>query len=560
MWRKTRDPLRKPEGLRKATDSGSSSANTKGVYSALLVHLLGLIVLTLLVGGCTTVGPDFQRPDAEVAGKWLEGQDPRIKSEEAEHRDWWKVFKDPVLDRLIETAYQQNLPLQKAGIRILEARAQLAIATGSQFPQTQQIGGSASVNRISESGTNFDFISRDFELYSLGFDAAWELDFWGRFRRGVESASANYIAMVANYDDLLVTLTADVARAYVLIRTLEERLALTRENVKLQESSLQLTEVRFKYGDVTELDVLQAKALLTDTQSQIPRLEARLRQAKNGLSILLGIPPSDLKGLLGGPGGIPTPPAKVAIGIPADLLRRRPDIRSAELQAAAQSARIGIAKSDLYPRISLFGTIGLGLLANGTGASASDFFSDDSLNYSAGGKFQWPIFNYGRIKNQVRVQDARFQELIVEYQNKVLQAAREVEDSMVGFLRSQEEEDYLEESVKALKRSVAISIIQYREGLVDYQRVLDNQRFLTEQQDSLASTSGDVNLSLISMYKALGGGWQIREGKEFVSAEIIQAMEERTNWGKLLPPKDLPEDLEPPPTGNAVKVMHQPVW
>ena len=253
--------------------------------------LLALIAVVLLLSSCATVGPDFQRPEAEVAPEWLETDDPRIKSEPAEHREWWKVFEDPILDSLIETAYKQNLTLQSAGIRILEARARLGVAAGFQYPQVQEINGSATANKISSGGTNFDFFTAYPKLYGLTFDATWEIDFWGRFRRGVEAASATYIASVANYDDLLVSLTGEVARVYVIIRTLEQRLAVTRENVKLQKRSLQLTETRFKYGDVTELDVLQARALLTDTQSQVPRLEAELRQGKNGLSILLGIPP-----------------------------------------------------------------------------------------------------------------------------------------------------------------------------------------------------------------------------------------------------------------------------
>ncbi len=526
----------------------------------LLVSLLALIAVVLLLSSCATVGPDFQRPEAEVAPEWLETDDPRIKSEPAEHREWWKVFEDPILDSLIETAYQQNLTLQAAGIRILEARAKLGIAAGFQYPQVQRITGGATANKISSGGTNFDFFTSYPKLYSLGFDATWEIDFWGRFRRGVEAASANYIASIANYDDLLVTLTAEVARVYVRIRTLEQRLAVTRANVELQDQSLRLTETRFKYGDVTELDVLQARALLTDTQSQVPRLEGQLRQEKNGLSILLGTPPSHLSDMLHGPGVIPNPPIEVAVGIPADLLRRRPDIRRAELLAAAQSARIGIAKSELYPRLALLGSIGFGLLTNGTGSSLSDFFTNDSLVYSAGGGLQWPIFNYGRIKNKVRVQDARFQESVVNYQNKVLEAAREVEDAMVGFFRSQEEVKFLEDSVKALKRSVDLSLIQYKEGLVDYQRVIDNQRFLTDQQDVLASVSGAVNLSLVAMYKALGGGWQIRAEEDFVPEETMQVMRERTNWGGLLPPKDVPEELDPPPTGQAVPVFHRPDW
>jgi outer membrane protein TolC len=225
------------------------------------------------------------------------------------------------------------------------------------------------------------------------------------------------------------------------------------------------------------------------------------------------------------------------------LLRRRPDIRIAELQAAAQSARIGVAKADLYPQFSLVGSIGLqsseqgGISSNG--ASFSDLFDTESITYFAGPSLQWPILNYGRIKNRVRVQDARFQQLVVNYQNTVLNAYREVEDALVGFLRSQEQVTYLADSVTASKRSVDLSLIQYREGVADYQRVLDTQRFLTQEQDLLATVNGEVALNLIAMYKALGGGWQIREGKDFVNEETKKEMETRTDWDNLLSPEEL---------------------
>jgi NodT family efflux transporter outer membrane factor (OMF) lipoprotein len=346
------------------------------------------------------------------------------------------------------------------------------------------------------------------------------------------------MASIAGYDSALVTLTAEVARAYVLIRTFEERILIARANVQIQKRSLEIAEARFEGGIVTELDVQQAKALLNDTEAAISRLKIGLRQTRHGLSILLGIPPGSLKNVLIEAGAIPDAPPEVIVGIPADLLRRRPDIRSSELQAAAQSARIGIAKADLYPQFSLVGSIGLqsseqgGITSNN--ANFGDLFDSDSITYFLGPSIQWPILNYGRIKNSVRVQDAQFQQLIVNYENTVLNAYREVEDAMVGFLRSQEQVTYLSNSVNASKRSVDLSLIQYREGVTDYQRVLDTQRFLTQEQDLLTSVNGEVALNLIAMYKALGGGWQIREGKDFVNEETKAEMQERTSWGGML--------------------------
>jgi outer membrane protein TolC len=247
------------------------------------------------------------------------------------------------------------------------------------------------------------------------------------------------------------------------------------------------------------------------------------------------------------------------VGIPAELLRRRPDVRSAELQAAAQSARIGVAKADLYPQFSLLGSIGLQSSEKGgfssNNADFGDLFDSDSITYFIGPSFQWPILNYGRITNRVRVQDARFQELVVNYQNTVLEAYREVEDAIVGFLRKQEEAELRADSVQALKRSVEIALLQYREGISDYQRVLDTQRGLTDEQDLLTATTGDIILNLIAMYKALGGGWQTGEAKEFVNEETKAVMEERTNWGNLLSPEEVQ-----PVSNEEQKKMRSPDW
>jgi NodT family efflux transporter outer membrane factor (OMF) lipoprotein len=397
----------------------------------------------------------------------------------------------------------------------------------------------------------------------LAFDAAWELDVWGKFRRAVESGVANLEASIASYDDFLVSLTAEVARTYVLIRTLEQRLDIARQNVKIQARSLKIAKVRFEAGDVSELDVTQARSLLRNTQALIPRLESGLRQANNGLAILLGILPSEVEEMLGPRGKIPEVSSEVFVDIPAELLRRRPDIRLAELQVATQSARIGIAKADLYPQFTLFGTIGLATSsrtatkAGGTdGSDLDDLFESDSLTWNTGAGLRWDILNYGRIKNRVRVEDARFQQLVVNYEDTVLRAFQEIEDAMVAFLRAQEEEKFLLDSVNAARRSVDLSLLQYREGLIDYQRVLDTQRFLTDQSDILTATSGDVVLNLVALYKALGGGWQTRVGKAYVSPATREEMQKRTDWGKLLKPGK----LQPPATPEERNDWRLPDW
>ena len=516
---------------------------TKLYKRNLLYFLILFVIVKFLASGCAMVGPDYIKPAAPEPEAWLEAADPKIEGKEADFSQWWAVFSDPVLNKLTEEAYRQNLPLQIAGIRILEARAELGIAFGFQYPQTQQALGSASLNQISKNAPNAALSDRYYSNFDVGLDAAWELDVWGKFRRAVQTGVANLEASIADYDDILVSLTAEVASTYITLRTSEERLAVALENVKIQERSLQIAEVRFKAGAVTELDVAQARALLKSTESSIPLFERDIRQAKNALAILLGKLPGEIDAILGGPGLIPEVPAEVAVGIPAELLRRRPDIRFAERALAAQSAQIGFAKADLFPHFSLFGTLGFQASDDvdfrSNDSSISDLFKKDSLTYSTGGGFNWDLFNYGRITNQVRVEDARFQQLAVNYEDTVIRAAQEVEDAMVAFLRSQDAVVFLADAVNASRRSVDLSLIQYREGLVDYQRVLDTQRDLTERQDDLVFTAGSVDQNLVAIYRALGGGWELRKYEDFVPEDIKEEMRNRTNWGRLLAPAEL---------------------
>jgi NodT family efflux transporter outer membrane factor (OMF) lipoprotein len=522
--------------------------------------LFGLLILAFVTGGCSMVGPDYVKPTAPEPQEWLDSTDPKIESKAADFSTWWTGFNDPILNTLVESAYQQNLSLQVAGIRILEARAQLGIAIGSQYPQTQQGFGDAAVEKTSRNLPNAAAAERFAYVYDVGFDAAWELDFWGKFRRAVQSGIADLEASIADYDDNLVFLTSEVAQTYVNLRTSEERLAVARANVKIQTESLRLAQAQFDAGAVTELDVFQSRALLRSTEAAIPDFESEIRQAKNALAILLGKLPGKIDAMLAGPGRIPQMPTEIAVGIPAELLRRRPDIRLAERQLAAQSAQIGVAKADLFPHFSLFGSIGYST-SSSTGRSSnnagiSDMFNAQSFGYSVGPSITWDIFNYGRITNSVRVEDARFQQLAVDYENTVLQAVQDVEDTTVAFLRTQDKVVFLAGAVKAYKNSVDLSLLQYKEGLVDFQRVLDAQQNLARQQDNLVATTGDVGLSLISLYKALGGGWEIRAGQDFVPKEIKAEMEKRTNWGDLLSP----DELEYPPSQDVDNLFNRPDW
>jgi NodT family efflux transporter outer membrane factor (OMF) lipoprotein len=508
--------------------------------------LLVLATALLWMNGCVMLGPDYMRPPAPTAETWIETGDPAVRRDATDISAWWTVFNDPVLNTLVETAYHQNPSLRTAGVRVLEAQARRGIAVGELFPQQQDSFGQYTSNELSENRANQSSpgLNHKFDDWQVGFDATWELDVWGRFRRGIEAADADLLASVASYDDVLVSLVAEVARNYTLLRTLEERLAVARENVTIQGRSFDIADAKFKGGTVTELDSAQAASLLHDTEAQIPSLESDIRQTENTLCILLGIPPQDLRQILGGAQPIPMPPAEVAVGIPADLLRRRPDIRRAERQLASQSAQIGIAKADLFPRFALFGTISV------ASRDFEDLFKDGSLENFGGPSFRWAILNYGRIENNVRVQDARFQALIGEYETTVLQAQGEVENAIAAYLGAQRQVTFLTGSVASAGRAVELAEFQYREGAVDYTRVLNTQQFLVSEQDRLVSTRGTVALNLVAMYKALGGGWELRIGKDLVPTYTRQQMSERTWWGDMLTTEGQAQNLDAAKSGT----------
>jgi NodT family efflux transporter outer membrane factor (OMF) lipoprotein len=491
----------------------------------------------MLSSGCVTtgpfewirngfkVGPNYCKPPAPVAADWIEGADPLVQKRQID--EWWNVFQDTTLNRLIGTAYNQNLTLRALGTRVLQARAQQAIAAGNLFPQTQQAEGGYS--RVALSHNTFNnpsaftaaapgqtsppLVGNFYSDWLAGFNLSWELDFWGRFRRAIESANATLDASVENYDAALVTLLADVATNYVQYRVAQDRIKIARSNVKIQEDILALVEQQFRVGvnKVTQLDVEQARTVLAQTRASIPALEITLGQANDTLCILLGIPPRDLGPELGsGPepeaGPVPGTPTWVAAGIPADLLRRRPDIRSAERQVVAQNAQIGVAEADLYPAFFINGTLGW------ESSDLSRLFESRSFMGTITPNFKWNILNYGRIANNVRLQQARTQELIASYQNQVLTAGREVQTALRSFLKSQVQTTELARSVKAAAAATEIGVRQYRAGTVPFNTVFNLETTQVQQQDSLALAQGNIALNLIAVYRALGGGWEIRLG------------------------------------------------
>ena len=526
--------------------SGNDWQSGKPSLHCAAVQLRTICLLALLsLGACTKVGPDFEPPEAPLQGTWLEVSDERVKANPADFSTWWQVFDDPILTELIDTATKQNLTLQAAGLRVLEARAQLGIAVGAQYPQVQDAVGRYRHNKNSKNAPNESANDRNYQDLKVGIDATWELDFWGKFARAIESTDARLGATVANYDDFLVILTADVARFYVVVREAEERERLARENAEVQRRTLRIANARFRAGAVTELDVQQARGVLAETESEIPRFQILRRQSQNALAVLLGIPPAQLLAILGGEGKIPSAPEQVAVGVPNELLRRRPDIRRAELEAAAQSAQIGVARAQLFPAFSLGGFVGMRTSATVDGrsknANLGDIFSPDSFTGFVGPSISWPFLNYGRLTNNVRVQDARLQALIADYQNAVLEAYREVEDGLIGFLRSREQAGFLTTSVQASQRAVQLALLQYRQGTADYTRVLETQTALVERQDNLAVAQSAIAQNLILSYRGLGGGWQLRGPNDFVPTETVEVMRARTDWGGVLPPSDLAE-------------------
>ena len=501
----------------------SSCDVDKGIYQ----HLKGVAIVLLLaslVSGCTVLGPDYTQPEAVVEPNWIDAGAPLVSSEAPVDPQWWKTaFEEPELDQLVETALQQNLTLRSAGLRVLQSQQQLAIAIGNQFPQQQQATGSAARQKAN---------NITFSNYSLGFNLGWEIDFWGRFKLQVESAAAELDASVADYDGVVVSLVAQVAQTYILIRTFQDRLEVNKENIKYQAESLRITRAKSTAGDVSELDVNQAESLLNNTRASTSALEISLRQLKNSLAILLGRPPQDYSYLLSERSAIPPPPPEIALGMPQDIIRQRPDIRGAERRLAAQSAEIGFAVTELYPHFSIGGSIGTSAENN------NDLFESTSEIWNLSGMFEWNIFNYGRLKSNVRVQDARFQQLLVDYLNTVLLAQSDVENAIIAYLKSHEQLQSLDAAAAASLRAVKIATIQYQEGSTDFNTLVTTLVANVQQQDLLSSSQGEVAVNLVQIYKALGGGWQIRDNRDPVDLlpeDMKEEMIQRTKaWEGVL--------------------------
>ena len=509
--------------------------------------------MIVAASGCTSVGTyvrngwkvgeNYARPAAPVATQWIDSDDARVDQSSDDLSGWWTVFQDPLLNALIEEAYGQNLTLREAGFRILSARAQLGIARGNSLPQLQTADGG--YTRINSGNTFFD-------RWDFGFNLAWELDFWGRYRRAIAAGEATLDASVENYDQVLVTLLGDVASAYIQIRTTEERIRLADNTVRIQKDVLTFIRQRRELGAVADLDRAQAESNLKQSEAQIRDLEITLRVLQNQLCILLGTPPERLTTLLASIGeqDIPKAPETVVVGIPAELLARRPDLRGLERQVAAQAERIGIAKTDWYPAITLSGN--LGWQAN----SLSNLFTPQTQISSVGAGFQWPLLNYGRILNNVRLQEAEFQRLVAVYQNSALQAAVEAENGIVTFLEQTERARTLEESVDAAFIALGVMVKQYEVGLAgsDFNRYATILQSLLQQQDLWAQSRGQTAQGLVDTYRALGGGWQIRiapvpDKQGILSTRRVEPVQPELGGERVPPAEPQPQRLpEPAPS------------
>jgi len=512
---------------------------------------IGLSVLTIvMMSGCTKLGPDFMGVEnPPVPAKW-QHKDKRSDEKIAQ---WWKSFNDPVLNTLVEKAYAQNLSIKSAGLRILQARAALGISEGLAFPQVQTLSGDAAAVR--SNGNNF-------ESASISFDMGWEMDIWGKYARNIESSEANLYASLASYNDIMVSVISEVARNYINYRTAEERIAYARRNVQIQERVTQMTEVQFNSGNVSELDMQQSRSQLYNTRAAIPTIAITKVNALNAMALLLGTDTSVVRKILSSGSKkyrdatskylsqekrgviqirqdssdllnveiIPMTHLNPYNKIDAGLLTRRPDIKVAEYRVRSNSALIGSKMAELYPSFSLFGNIGL----NSNNASGSWVSGSDALGVAIGPAFSWNIFQYGRIKNQIRLQDAVFEESLVNYNNSVLTAVSEVSNALESYTWVQKQQKEIKSAVDATVRAFNISVIQYNDGLVSYQRLLNTVEKLTSTQDRYASIKGNLSLQTIAFYKALGGGWQINKGRSYLSADTAEKMNQRVDWGRYL--------------------------
>jgi NodT family efflux transporter outer membrane factor (OMF) lipoprotein len=451
-----------------------------------------LAFLSLLWTGCA-VGPDYTPPELPTdLGQWQQPPEYGLVASRADISEWWQVFDDSILNELVNRGLSGNLDLDQARSRIREARAARGIETAARFPALTATGSAAKVKEGDQPTA---------ELYAADFDAAWELDIFGRVSRHIEASTADVQASIEALRSVQVSLLAEIALNYVEVRSFQNRIRVAESNVEAQRKTLQIVTDRFDLQLANSLEVEQAKSNLAGSRAQLPPFKSGLQQAMNRLAVLTGEKPGVLNDFLHEAPLMPAVPPEIAIGIPADLIRRRPDIRRAERELAAQSARVGVAIADLYPRFTFNGILQF------SAGSASSLFDSMSRLLNIAPAFQWSIFNAGSVRSNIEVQSERQNQALIEYEQTILQALEDVENAMVGYARELDRRESLKQTVEAARKSADLAESLYKDGLRDFIYVLDAQRALFAAEDSLAVSSAEITANLIRLYKALGGGW-----------------------------------------------------
>ena len=509
---------------------------------------LACVVSVIVPTGCMMVGPDFQRPNSKVNDQFSKSESSEFTAAVDESKNryldpvlWWKGFQDPTLDKLLFQATSGNLNLQQAALRVFQMQSQLGVADASILPVANLSASTIDYkNSVYQQITNN---SSRLRLNSVMVQVNWEIDFWGKFRRGIESNLAGYMAAVAAYHSSDVALSADVANAYINIRNFQALISVAKTNLALQAESLRIATARFKYGETSMLDLSQATSLYEQTKSEIPALIASSKKAEFSLSTLLGETPDYYEKTYGNTNGSLSPPPELGVGIPRDLLRRRPDVLQAEFNAAAQSALIGVNKAALYPSFTLGGLFGFSNSNYGTLTSGGLFSWSNSSNGVSGG-LMFPLFYRGAIIDQIRVQDAVFQQSVLAYQSQVLLAQKEVEESLITISTSKSAIEDLKKAVAAAQSAAALALERYKSGQNDYNTVITAQQSLLRVQNASVQMQTNELLGYVGAFKALGGGWSADMQAPKLPVTMVNEMNERTDWGSVLRNSEEPTNVK----------------
>ena len=525
------------------------------------ITYLFILGCTLALPGCFMVGPDFSRPSVKSGDQYQATAKTQFTESLGENSnkildpvEWWQSFNDPTLNALLKQAAAQNLTLQQAAIRIYQLQAQLGVTDATILPTVALSGSYANtrnsnLQEITNSPGNLVFNNAVVQLN-------WELDFWGKYRRAIQSNDAAFLASVAAYDNAIITLTSDTATTYTKIRTTEKQITVTNSNIVVQKQGLRIALARYNAGEVSQVDVEQAKTELAQTQASLPPLISELQTQKDTLAVLLGTVPNGVDSLLKKTHGIPKAPYSIAVGIPIETIARRPDIHQARLQAVQQGAAIGAIKAQLYPALSLLGSFTFSSSNIGS-TSISDMFNWSNRTITAGPSVAWSLLNYGQITNAVRVQDAVFQQALLAYINLVLQAQKEVQDNITAYVQAKAAVYYLTKANSSATQSLKLAIVRYKEGETDFTPVLNAEQQLLSVQTSLVKAQGNIPQALIALYRALGGGWQIRNTNDVIPQNIKAEMAARTNWGTLLKQQN---HLPPMTKAQRLQQLYLPKW